>query len=155
MKAPKIDPKSDLKKIPEIEAKMLDLQDKLTRSLADYINLEKRIESQRQMVIALATVSIVSKMVDVLDDLSLAQSHLKDTGLQMTVDKFKSVLRSEGLIEINPIELDFDPNTMECVHTESGEENKVLSVNKIGYSLNGQVLRPAQVVVGKKAEDIN
>ena len=140
--------KTDLKKI-------LDLQDKLTRSIADYINLEKRIESQRQLITAMATISIVGKIVDVLDDLNLAQSHLKDTGLQMTVDKLKQVLKSEGLTEINPEDKEFDPSTMECTQVADGKDGFVVSVNKVGYSINDQVIRPAQVVVGKKAEDIN
>lgn len=153
MKTTKTIPNSDLKKIPELEAKILDLQDKLTRSLADYINLEKRIESQRQLIITLGTISIISKMVDVLDDLTLTQSHLQDQGLQITLDKFRSVLKSEGLSEINPVGLEFDPNSMECIHAEKGEENKVLSVSKVGYSLNSQVIRPAQVVVGKNQDN--
>src|SRR2546422_1295612 len=32
----------------------------------------------------------------------------------------------------------------------SGEDNKILEVVRKGYSLNGKVIRPAQVVVGKK-----
>ena len=147
--------KTDLKKIPDLEEKILDLQDKLTRSIADYINLEKRIESQRQLITAMATISIVGKIVDVLDDLNLAQSHLKDTGLQMTVDKLKQVLKSEGLTEINPEDKEFDPSTMECTQVADGKDGFVVSVNKVGYSINDQVIRPAQVVVGKKAEDIN
>lgn len=147
--------KPDLKKIPEFEAKILDLQDKLTRSIADYINLEKRIESQRQLITALATISIVSKMVDVLDDLNLAQAHLQDSGLQMTVDKLKNVLKSEGLVEINPHNQEFDPASMECTEIGEGLENQVLAVKKIGYSINDQIIRPAQVVVGKKTEILN
>ena len=147
--------KTDLKKIPELEEKILDLQDKLTRSIADYINLEKRIESQRQLITAMATISIVGKMVDVLDDLNLAQSHLKDTGLQMTVDKLKQVLKSEGLTEINPEDKEFDPSTMECTQVADGKDGFVVSVNKVGYSINDQVIRPAQVVVGKKTEELN
>ncbi len=149
MKTKKPIDQSDMKKIPELEEKILDLQNKLTRSLADYINLEKRIESQRQMIMTLATVSIVSKMIDVLDDICLVQSHLKDTGLQMTVDKFKNVLLSEGLKEINPQEQEFNPATMECIQTSDGKDGFVVSVKKTGYSLNDQIIRPAQVVVGK------
>ena len=130
--------------------KLAELQDKLARSLADYAKLEKRVESQRQMFMTLATISIISKMIEVIDDLYLAQGHLKDAGLQMTIDKFNVVLKSEGLTEINPQGQTFDPATMECITVSEGEDEKVLEVKKLGYSLNGQVIRPAQVVVGKK-----
>ena len=135
---------------PNIQ-KIIELEDKLNRSLADYINLEKRIEGQRQFFTALATTSIITKMIEVLDDLVLAQTHLNDQGLAMTISKFKNTLIVEGLTEINPVDQQFDHNTMECISTTDGEENKVVSVHKVGYSLNGQTLRPAQVVVGKPA----
>lgn len=130
-------------------SKLSELQDKLARSMADYSNLEKRVESQRQMFVTMATVSIISKMIEVLDDLNLTQNHLKDEGLKMTIDKFMSVLKSEGLEEIKTEGQAFDHNTMECVSTSEGEENQILSVHKKGYLLNGQVIRPAQVIVGK------
>lgn len=133
-----------------LQNQVAELQEKLSRSLADYANLEKRIESQRQMFVTLATVSIISKMIAVLDDLYLAQGHLQDDGLKMTIDKFLAVLKSEGLEELDPHDQIFDPATMECLTVAEGEEDKVISVKKLGYSLNGQVIRPAQVIVGKK-----
>ncbi|MBP9818163.1 nucleotide exchange factor GrpE [Candidatus Shapirobacteria bacterium] len=133
--------------------KIIELEDKLNRSLADYINLEKRIEGQRQFFTTLATTSIITKMIDVLDDLLLAQTHLNDQGLAMTISKFKNTLIVEGLTEINPQDQVFDHNTMECISTTEGEADKVISVHKIGYSLNGQTLRPAQVIVGKPTQN--
>lgn len=135
-----------------LEQQNTELKEKLTRSLADYVNLEKRIDSQRQLITAIVTASVVTKMINVLDDLILAQSHLNDKGLAMTISKFKDTLVDEGLTEINPHDQFFDHLTMECISTTEGEENKVVSVHKIGYSLNGQVIRPAQVIVGKPAQ---
>jgi molecular chaperone GrpE len=138
-----------------VDPKILELQDKLARSMADYANLEKRIDSQRQLFVTLATVSIISKMIEVLDDLYLSQTHLNDPGLKITIDKFFNVLKSEGLEEIKAESAAFDPNTMECVSTLEGEDNLVLSVHRRGYTLNGQVIRPSQVIVGKNSTIIN
>lgn len=126
-----------------------ELKEKLARSLADYANLEKRIEAQRQMYVTMATVSIVTKMIAVLDDLYLTYGHLQDAGLKITIDKFVSTLSSEGLSEIKT-DTEFNPETMECIATAPGEDNQIISVEKRGYSLNGQVIRPSQVIVGKK-----
>lgn len=131
-------------------AELAALKDKLARSLADYANLEKRIDSQRQLYVTLATVNIINKMVDVLDDLYLVHSHLPDAGLKMTIDKFCSVLNSEGLTEVKT-DAQFNPETMECIATAPGEDNQIISVQKRGYLLNGQLIRPAQVIVGKKS----
>ena len=143
-----------VQKITELEQQSASMADRLARSLADYSNLEKRIESQRQLFVTLATTSIISKMVEVLDDFYLAQKHLNDPGLKMAIDKFNSVLKTEGLEEINPQKLEFDPQTMECIEAVDGQENFVVEVKKLGYKLNGHVIRPAQVSVGKTSDQI-
>lgn len=137
-KSPKLSPSSEVQ----------ELKEKLARSLADYANLERRIESQRQMYVTLATVNIVSRMIDVLDDLYLTNNHLQDAGLKITIDKFINILSSEGLSEVKT-DTEFNPETMECIATAPGEDNQIISVEKRGYTLNGQVIRPAQVIVGK------
>jgi len=143
-----------LKKIAELEEKNNSLLDNLSRSLADYSNLEKRNENQRQLFITLATTSILTKMIDVLDNFYLAQKHLNDPGLKMAIDKFDAVLKIEGLEEINPNNLEFDPQFMECVEVVDGQTNFVVEVKKLGYKLNGHVIRPAQVSVGKANDQI-
>lgn len=142
-----IEPNNNLKNI------IKDLEEKLLRSLADYTNLQKRVENQQQFITTLATISIVTKMIDVLDDLKLSQSHLKDQGLQMIINKFINVLKSEGLSEIDALNKPFDPETMECVDTKEGEEEIVVEIRKNGYKLNNQVIRPAHVVVNKKVKN--
>ena len=127
------------------------LKEQLARSRADYQNLEKRIDQQRQLFITLATSTIISKMIEILDDLYLTQSHLKDQGLEIAINKFIAVLKSEGLEEIPADSQEFDPNLMECLEVQKGIQNQVLEVRKKGYKLNGQVIRPAQVVVGKQS----
>ncbi len=138
--------KKNAKKNPVSELAIL--EDKLKRSLADYSNLEKRMESQRQLFATLAAVDIVSKMIAVLDDFHLAQNHLKDSGLQISIDKFKKVLNDQGLAEIEAKGLEFDPKSMDCVGVAPGKQDHVVSVRKIGYRLNNHIIRPAQVVVG-------
>lgn len=138
------------KKISELEAKNTELQDKLMRSVADYINLEKRIERDKEFIAALATTSILTQMTDVLDNFDLALKHLADPGLKMAMDKFLNVLREHGLTELNPVGQVFNPETMECVDVAPGDPDKVISVQKTGYLLNGRSLRPAKVIVGRK-----
>ncbi len=142
-------------KIVALEQKAAELEDRLKRSLADYVNLEKRIDSQRQLFVTLATVSIVTKMVEVLDDLYLSYNHLQDQGLKMTIDKFVNILRSEGVEEISAENQEFDPQTMECVEVVDGPKDQVISIRKRGYKLNDQVIRPAQVAVGKSDQITN
>lgn len=136
-------------KIAALEQKTIELEDRLKRSLADYVNLEKRIDSQRQLFVTLATTAIVTKMIEVLDDLYLTYNHLQDEGLKMVVDKFVNTLKSEGVEEIEVLNQEFDPQTMDCVETREGPKDQVIEIRKKGYKLIDQVIRPAQVVVGK------
>ncbi len=139
--------------VPEIlklEGQIKELEDKLTRSLADYSNLQKRQEEQHQFFATLAISAFVSQMLSVLDDFYLAQSSLNNPGLQMAINNFETVLKNQGLETIEALHQEFNPETMECLQTIKGETNKVLEVKKRGYLLNGHCLRPAQVVVGKK-----
>jgi molecular chaperone GrpE len=145
----------DVEKLLDLEQKTATLEDRLARSLADYANLEKRIESQRQLFVTLATTAIVTKMIEILDDLYLTYNHLQDQGLKMTIDKFVNVLRSEGVEEIDTSNQEFDPVTMECIQVVEGPENQVISTKKPGYKLNGHIIRPAQVTVGKSGQITN
>ena len=144
-----MDKAKKINKTDKLRQENLSLKDQLARSLADYSNLEKRIESQRQVYVTLATTSIVDKMLGVLDDFQLAQSHLKDSGLKIAIDKFFNVLKSEGVEEIDALDKEFDPVYMDAIEIADGKQNYVVAIRRPGYKLNGTVIRPAQVVVGK------
>lgn len=152
MTAKKTPKKTNL--VPEIlkmEGQIKELNEKLTRSLADYSNLQKRQEEQHQFFATLAIAGFVSQTLGVLDDLLLAYQHLSDPGLKMAIDRFESVLKNQGLEEVKADGETFNPETMECLQTTEGENDKVIEVKKRGYMLNGRCLRPAQVTVGKQS----
>jgi len=71
----------------------------------------------------------------------------------MALDKLMKALQSEGLEEIAAVGQIFDPKIMDCVDVAEGKQDEVVSVRKKGYLLNGECLRPAQVVVGKEIVD--
>ncbi len=127
------------------------LSEKLNRSLADYQNFEKRVEVQRQVFITLALSSIFDKILSSLDDLHLVDKHLNDKGLKMALIKLEAVLKSEGLEEIEALGQTFDPQTMDCVDTTNKNKKDLISeVKKKGYKFNGEVIRPAHVIVGTR-----
>ena len=71
-------------------------------------------------------------------------------GVEMSVKQLQDTLRSEGLDEIEA-DGQFDPSLHEAVDTTEGEDDKIMSVVQKGYTLNGKVLQPAKVVVGRKS----
>jgi len=120
--------------------------------LADYANLQKRQQEQSQLFATLAIAGFITQMLDVLDNLLLAYENLPDPGLKMAIDRFETVLKEQGLEEVKAEGQVFDPKVMDCLQVVEGEPDKVIEVQKRGYLLNGQCLRPAQVTVGKKVE---
>jgi molecular chaperone GrpE len=141
-----------------LQAQSVDLQNQLKRALADYQNLERRVTEGRDEIAHWATGGVIGKLLPVLDNLEKAVEGASEEekgsgwfrGVALAVKQFQDVLKSEGLEEIKA-EGEFDPVHHEAVDTRDGEENTILEVAQKGYNLNGKVLRPARVVVGRKA----
>ncbi len=121
---------------------------KFKRALADYQNLEKRVQAQRREIILSANRDLLLRLLPILDTLQLAYQHLKDKGLELSIKQFSDVLKNEGVSKFETVGKQFDPSIMEGISTQDGEENKVLEEVRAGYMLNDILLRSAQVIVG-------
>ncbi|HET9946490.1 MAG TPA: nucleotide exchange factor GrpE [Patescibacteria group bacterium] len=135
----------DLAKVQEIASQ---LENQLKRSVADYQNLQRRVQEEKSSWIRMANKELLLKLFPVLDTLMLAQKHLTDKGLDLSISQFLQVLDSEGVKRIETVGLEFDPMTMEAVTTVAGEEGKVVEEVRAGFIYHDSVLRVAQVLVG-------
>ncbi len=143
--------KNDKQKPGKIENEELEnLENQLKRALADYQNLERRIEENKRDWILSSNKDLILKLLPGIDNLVLAEKHTQDEGVKLSIKHFLDTLENEGVRKIETLGLDFNPKFMEAVDTAQGEEGKVLEEIKSGYTLYDQVLRPAQVVVGKQ-----
>lgn len=141
----------------KIESQEIQPENQLKRALADYQNLEKRIAEERSNWIRSANRDLIIRLLPGLDSLLLAEEHTKDPGVKLSIKHFIDNLEAEGVRKIETKNALFDPNFMEAVSTKmvdpstspGQEEGKVVEEIKAGYTLNGEVIRPAQVVVGK------
>lgn len=128
-----------------------ELEDRLKRTLADYQNLERRIEEERKLLSRLSSVLLIEKFLPVLENLESAQKHLGDQGLELVIKQFKDILAAEGVEEIAAEGQEFDPKFHEAIEAQVGEEdNKVAKVLTKGYKIEDKVIRPAKVVVSKR-----
>lgn len=128
-----------------------DLKEKYLRALADYQNLEKQTAGWKEEFVKFANQDLILDLLEILDDLEKAQEHLKDNGLKIIIDKLQTILKNNGLEEINLENAVFDPNLCEAVETLPGEEdNKIAEVISKGYKLNGKVIRVSKVKVWQK-----
>lgn len=136
----------------ECEQKVQSLENQLKRALADYQNLQKRVQEERVNWIRTANKDIILRLLPVLDTLMLARQHVQDQGLELSIKQFIQVLKDEGIEKIETEGEEFDPYTMECIQTIEGKEGKVLEEIRTGYTIEEKVIRPAQVKVGQKAQ---
>jgi len=137
------------KKTREADQKLEDFENRCKRALADYANLEKRIEREKSDFVKLANAPLLNKLLSVLDDLELCEKHLKDKGVSLVYNRFREVLKSEAVEEIKALNEKFNPETMDCVEMVSGPKDQVVGVVLKGYLLNNKILRPAKVKVGQ------
>ena len=127
---------------------------KYLRALADYQNLEKRTQTEKQEIRVYAAEVVIARLLPTVDTLVKAVNHVKDAGLELALKELFSALSEMGLQKIEVVGKPFDPHQMECIEVVAGEENSVVEELVPGYRLHNKILRIAQVKVGKKKEAI-
>ena len=132
--------------------------DRYTRAVADLENFRKRTIREKDELRQFAAAGVVEDIIPIIDNLGLGlgaakqQTDVKSIvdGINLVLEQFKSTLTRHGLKEVNQIGQAFDPNLHDCIsHQPSADipEEKVSQVVRLGYTLNGRLLRPASVVV--------
>ena len=134
-------------------------REKYLRLAAEYDNFRKRTTKERLEAGSRAQADLVRQLIDSLDDLSRfatvdpagtdAATVLQ--GVDLVEKKLRKALTGAGLDVIEPVDQPFDPAVQEAIATEpalsSEDDNMVARVYQRGYTFNGQLLRPARVVV--------
>jgi molecular chaperone GrpE len=142
-----------------LEAALLESKDRYLRLAAEYDNYRKRVSRERQEERARAQADLVKQLVDGLDDLGRV-AHVDPRtidaaaavhGADIAERKLLKALQGAGLEILNPTDQAFDPALHEAVGTEAAlspeDDHVVARVYQPGYVFNGQLIRPARVVV--------
>jgi molecular chaperone GrpE len=134
-------------------------RDRYLRLAAEYDNFRKRTTKERQEASVRGQADMLRGLIDALDDIARfahVDPATTDTrtvvdGVSMVENKLLKTLSGLGLEVLNPIGQTFDPALHEAVMTEPAaseeEDHQVGRVFQPGYLFNGQLLRPARVVV--------
>ena len=141
----------------EVKGLSINLDNQLKRAVADYQNLEKRVAEGRSEINSWAVTDLLGRIAGVMHYFDQAFKGVSEEeqksgwfkGVQMATMQLKQVLKEQGLEEVEA-DGHFDPGSHEAVDTKEGEEGQVLEVVEKGYTLNGKILKPARVIVGKK-----
>jgi molecular chaperone GrpE len=136
-------------------------ESKLRYLLADFDNYRKQVEKQMEARIEVVRADLLDKLIKIEDDYERAIDTIGDNncppsildGLQGILRNIQSLLKSEGVIEIEALGTPFDPSVHDAVSykpSESDPENMVIGVVRKGFMLNNKVLRPSLVILSKK-----
>jgi len=134
-------------------------RDKYLRLAAEYDNYRRRTARERQEAGARGQADLVKQLIESLDDLARF-AHLDPAavdaatvvqGAELVEKKILKTLGAAGLEVVHPLDQTFDPALHEAVATEPAaareDDHVVARVYQPGYVFNGQLLRPARVVV--------
>lgn len=143
----------------DIDAAVAAQKDKYLRLYADYENFRKRAVRERQEAESRGMGVLIKGILDALDDLGRF-AHLDPAtvdaktvvdGVELVERKLLKSLAGHGLEVVNPVGAPFDPTYHEALTTtpapSKDADNLVAQVYQVGYVFNGQLLRPARVVV--------
>jgi molecular chaperone GrpE len=130
------------------------------RTKADFENYRKRVAKENSEALARGKADLARQLLPALDNLERALASGEDAsahealvkGVGMVRDELQSRLEGAGVESFDPTGERFDPAMHEALSTqpaEGAESGIVLETVEKGYRLNGQVLRPARVVVSR------
>ena len=139
------------------------LFNQLARVQADFKNAQKRLESEKLVAIQYANSRVIQSLLPILDNFDRAlevdpaktdaASMLK--GMQLIKELLMKALADQHVQVIKPQPGDpFDPNLHQALMQQPDDrytEPTIVQLYQPGYLHHDRILRPAQVVVGKKA----
>jgi molecular chaperone GrpE len=143
----------------DFERRLADQQDKYLRLAAEYDNFRRRTAKERIEAEGRGQAELVKLLIDPLDDLArfahvdprAADPSAIVKGAEMVEKKLQKVLAALGLEVVDPLDQTFNPALHEAVSTvpalSAEDDHVVAQVFQPGYLFNGQLLRPARVVV--------
>jgi molecular chaperone GrpE len=143
------------------EAELAQTRASLQRMQADYQNLRRRIALDTDAAVARSKQSLLSELLLVLDYLEMAlvapctsaEGKNLHAGVELTRAQLWKVLEREG-VALVPETGRFDAavhQAVERVETAGEPEGTILATLRRGYTLGGQILRPAHVRVAAPA----
>jgi molecular chaperone GrpE len=149
--------------IQELKDQVATEKDRALRLSAEFENYKKRTQREINDFKKFANESIFRQLLSVVDNLeraiSAAQENSEESALFEGVKlTHKDIIKLFETFNVKPVEAEnkpFDPNFHQAVTQEENDEfpdNTVTKVLQKGYLLSDRLIRPAMVVVSKKAK---
>ena len=166
--------KQQLEEVAESEKTQYEEEkDRLLRTVAEAENSKRRLESESEKHLKFANENIIRGIIPVLDSLNAAIKSINEKvdrndsesslstfseGVELVHKQLLDVLKANGLVSIEALGEEFDPNIHESVFaTESDEvpEGNIMEELRTGYKLHDRIIRATQVVISKGSPEIH
>jgi molecular chaperone GrpE len=127
------------------------------RTQADFENYRKRMARENASAANRGAAKLAKELLPALDHLEIALKAAEGhedviKGFALVRDELIAALAKSGIQAFSPAGEQFDPNEHEAMAqqpSEEAESGTVLEVYQQGFRINGQILRPARVVVAQ------
>lgn len=142
----------------ELQKKCQEYLNGWQRAKADYENLKKQNEKEKEEFVKFANLNLIMGLIPVYNNLKLALEQVPDNdwtqGVKQVKKQMSETFSFNGVEEINVKVGDkFDPAIHEAVKSNPNDLNKHLNDPKIekvvadGYKINSKIFMPAKVIV--------
>ena len=140
------------------DEQIAELQDKVTRQMAEFDNFRKRSEKEKAAMYSMGARDVLEKMLEVLDNFERGFDAVEEDdqddafvqGMQMVYKQMLEALEKLGVKPIEAVGQPFDPNYHNAVMHEDNEEageNEVVAEFQKGYMYHDDVIRHSMVKV--------
>ena len=148
----------DAEAIRRLESQLEESRDRQLRLAAEFDNYRKRVSRERVEQNDRAQASLVTRLLDVLDDMdrlsaegTAATAESLREAVALVDRKLRKELEAAGVERIDPAGQPFDPSLHEAVSTvpppKPELDHTVSATFQTGYRFKGNLVRPARVQV--------
>lgn len=143
-------------KIAELEQKLSEEHDTYLRMMAEYDNFRKRVTKEKESIYSDSLCDTAAQLLPVMDNLERALDAETDKessmykGVEMVMKQCMEIFTKLGIEEIEALGKQFDANVHNAVMQDSDPdkgENEITAVFQKGYKRGDKVLRYAAVKV--------
>ena len=125
---------------------------------AEFENYKKRKETEHKELVNFSKEITVMKLIPTLESLEQVLTYAPDdekytewiAGLRATIQQLEKTMEDLGVVKIKTLGQAFDHSLHEAVEEVEGPEGKIVKEMQPGFMLNGKVIIPAKVAVGKE-----
>jgi molecular chaperone GrpE len=122
------------------------------RSRADFANFKREEALMNEHKEVRIKAGLVEDLIPVLDSFEMMLRHAQTKEMNLVHKQFLDALRSMGVTYFGKAGDAFDPHKYEALREvpveNQQDDQKVVSVERSGYSIGEHIIRPAQVTVG-------